>query len=367
MKKLKKVLAMIICSMMVFSLVGCDNSSNGNSDAPSASDNGGNTQDPNATPKPITLETAIDINKLSDAKKFSEAGYSDKILKLDSKEGVCIGKYDLSKYDRIVISYSGDASAPMALHQIYLKDAKGNVIASKYLKNNEDGSWVNAVRDVEMTFNSSYNGDLYLSKSDYAHCAAVSKIVLYCGGATESTEKYFQGTQAELVAKILAEAQVVTDFARDKKFTYGNASINPGINWAELDTKKAIKPSEKLSSCDRLVDWVLYRCGFTNQRYNNGYYVEEVKAWIESMGFEKITDVSKLKAGDIVFTGNPSDPGPGHVFICASENLGGNVYLRYDHGSTERIQCTKGTEVTKGKQPFKEPITGMFYAYRPVV
>ena len=96
MKKLKKVLAMIICSMMVFSLVGCDNSSNGNSDAPSASDNGGNTQDPNATPKPITLETAIDINKLSDAKKFSEAGYSDKILKLDSKEGVCIGKYDLS-------------------------------------------------------------------------------------------------------------------------------------------------------------------------------------------------------------------------------------------------------------------------------
>lgn len=367
MKKLKKVLAMIICSMMVFSLVGCDNSSNGNSDAPSASDNGENTKDPNATPKPITLETAIDINKLSDAKKFSEAGYSDKILKLDSKEGVCIGKYDLSKYDRIVISYSGDASAPMALHQIYLKDTKGNVIASKYLKNNEDGSWVNAVRDVEMTFNSSYNGDLYLSKSDYAHCAAVSKIVLYCGGATESTEKYFQGTQAELVAKILAEAQVVTDFARDKKFTYGNASINPGINWAELDTKKAIKPSEKLSSCDRLVDWVLYRCGFTNQRYNNGYYVEEVKAWIESMGFEKITDVSKLKAGDIVFTGNLSDPGPGHVFICASDNLGGNVYLRYDHGSTERIQCTKGTEVTRGKQPFKEPITGMFYAYRPVV
>ena len=156
-------------------------------------------------------------------------------------------------------------------------------------------------------------------------------------------------------------------FARDKKFTYGNASINPGINWAELDTKKAIKPSEKLSSCDRLVDWVLYRCGFTNQRYNNGYYVEEVKAWIESMGFEKITDVSKLKAGDIVFTGNLSDPGPGHVFICASDNLGGNVYLRYDHGSTERIQCTKGTEVTRGKQPFKEPITGMFYAYRPVV
>ena len=93
MNKLKKVLAMIICSVMVFSLVGCGGSSDDNSDAPSVSDNGEATQDPNATPKPITLETAIDINKLSDAKKFSEAGYSDKILKLDSKEGVCGQRY----------------------------------------------------------------------------------------------------------------------------------------------------------------------------------------------------------------------------------------------------------------------------------
>lgn len=167
--------------------------------------------------------------------------------------------------------------------------------------------------------------------------------------------------------KICEEAQKVTDFARDQKFKYGHASINPGYNWGALDPEKALKPEEKLTSCDRLVDWVLYRTGFVDQPYNNGLVVFQQPAWLEAMSFEKITDVSALQPGDIVFVINdPTKPGmPGHVFICASENLGGNVYLRYDHGSDERIQCVKGTEETPGQQPFKEVISEFFYAYRP--
>lgn len=167
--------------------------------------------------------------------------------------------------------------------------------------------------------------------------------------------------------KILEEAQKVTDFARDNSFVYGHASINPGYNWGELDVEKALNEGERLTSCDRLVDWVLYRTGFTDQPYNHGYVVFQQPEWLESLTFEKITDVSALQPGDIVFVNNDSTrPGmPAHVFICASENLGGNVYLRYDHGSNERIQCKKGTEVTPGQQPFKEVIANFFYAYRP--
>lgn len=170
-----------------------------------------------------------------------------------------------------------------------------------------------------------------------------------------------------LAEKICEEAQKVADFARDQKFTYGNASINPGHNWGALDVEKAINPDERLSSCDRFVDWVLYRCGFVDQPYDNGYDVPKVYAWFDAMEFEKITDVSALQTGDIVFTKeDPLKPGyPGHVFICASENLGDNVYLRYDHGSTERIKCVKGTEVTAGQQPFKEVIDEFYFAYRP--
>lgn len=174
-------------------------------------------------------------------------------------------------------------------------------------------------------------------------------------------------TYEELVSKMMSEAQKVTDFARQQGFVYGHASINPGFNWAELDPAKAINKNEKLTSCDRLVDWVLYRTGFTDQQYKNGLVVYQMPAWLESLNFQKITNVSALKAGDIVFVfDDATRPGmPRHVFICASSNLGGNVYLRYDHGSNERIQCVQGTEVTPGRQPFKEGIRQFYYAYRP--
>lgn len=177
----------------------------------------------------------------------------------------------------------------------------------------------------------------------------------------------FACKEQSLAEKIIEEAQVVADFARDEGFTYGHAAINPGINWEKLDPDEAINPSEKITSCDRFVDWVLYRAGFTDQPYDNGYVVFQQMSWLESLTFEKIEDVSKLQAGDIVFSGHDSTrPGdPRHVFICASENLGGDVYLRYDHGSNERIQCIKGTEVNAGEQPFKEAIPEFYYAYRP--
>ena len=166
---------------------------------------------------------------------------------------------------------------------------------------------------------------------------------------------------------IIKSAQEVSDFARDQGFTYGHASINPGYNWGTLNPSTAIDPTEKITSCDRFVDWVLYRSGFVDQPYSHGLVVFQQIEWLESLGFEKITDVSALQAGDIIFSGYDSfRPNfPRHVFICGSSNLGNDVYLRYDHGSNERIACGKGTEVVPGQQPFKEPIYEFYYAYRP--
>lgn len=182
---------------------------------------------------------------------------------------------------------------------------------------------------------------------------------------TPSPSPIFPTDYDSLVKKILEEAQNVTDFMRAKRFKYGNPTINPAYNWGALDVNSAINPTERLISCDRLIGWVLFRVGFTNQIYNYGMTVDNLEEWCVEQGFEKITSVNRLKAGDIVFI-NPQEGGvPGHIFFCASRKGVDNKFLRYDAGSQARITGTTGTEVTSGKQPFREAINNFMFAYRP--
>ena len=169
-------------------------------------------------------------------------------------------------------------------------------------------------------------------------------------------------------AKIMWNAQLVSDFARDNGFTYGHSIINPAFNWKNLSISGAVNPNQRTTSCDRFCDWVLYRSGFTQgQKYNYGHCVFEMAGWLSSIGFTRITNRSQLRAGDVVFTTyDPTRPGtPAHVYLNASANYGGDVYLRYDHGSNARIRCQKGNEVIPGNQPFKEHVGDFYYAYRP--
>lgn len=164
---------------------------------------------------------------------------------------------------------------------------------------------------------------------------------------------------------LMEEAQVITDFIRDEGFIYGDARINPAFNWEFLDKDKAINPSEKIVSCDRLVDWILYRAGFTDQVYNQGMTVWTLGPWCEDHNFEKIENPEELQAGDVVFVNPDANYRPAHVFMCASTIDENGRYLRYDAGSNERLQCKKGTEAVAGQQPFLEPIGNFMYAYRP--
>ena len=153
-----------------------------------------------------------------------------------------------------------------------------------------------------------------------------------------------------LQSNLLREGYYIVNYARKEKFKYGDSCTNPGINHSPHRT-----------SCDRLVDWILYRAGFTDQPLVQGMVVSNLYSWCEEMGFEKITRIEDLRAGDIVFVRPAKDGGPQHVFMLASDVKDGSA-LRYDHGSDTRIM--------NRKQPTNEPISyadaPFIFAYRPV-
>lgn len=152
-----------------------------------------------------------------------------------------------------------------------------------------------------------------------------------------------------LQSNLLREGNYVTVYARETGFTYGDSPTNPGINHRPLRT-----------SCDRLVDWVLYRAGFTDQPLVQGRVVSNLPEWCEEMGFKKITRMEDLQPGDIIFVRPHAKGFPLHTFMLASD-YNGNSTLRYDHGSDHRIMS---------HQPTTEPVTysdaPFMYAYRPV-
>lgn len=154
-----------------------------------------------------------------------------------------------------------------------------------------------------------------------------------------------------LVCNLLREAEYIVNYAREQKFKYGDSCTNPAVNH---------RP--KYTSCDRLMDWIVYRAGFVyRQPLVQGCVVSNLHEWCRKMGFEKITDVDGLKAGDIVFVRPAADGGPQHVFMLASDVKNGSA-LRYDHGSDTRIM--------NPDQPTPEPVSypdaPFVFAYRPV-
>lgn len=164
----------------------------------------------------------------------------------------------------------------------------------------------------------------------------------------EGTKTLIQNIQNSIagisVKDFLDEAQKVADYVRENNFSYGNALKNP-----------AIDSSEKLVSCDRFVGWVLYNVGFTDQPERQGLTVHPLRDYCIDKGWQEITDVNDLQAGDIVFTKYQGDP-YGHTFICASSRSNNDLYKRYDCGSVYRI---------RSQQPFNEPINEFTKAFRP--
>ncbi len=158
-----------------------------------------------------------------------------------------------------------------------------------------------------------------------------------------STGEVVYAPYTELQCDILRECKWVTDYVRENNFKYGDASINP-----------AISHRDKKVSCDRLVCWVMYRVGFTDQPRTQGVVVSAMASWCERNGFERIDRVEDLQPGDIVLV-NWNGSYPAHTFIYAGTSNTAGQYYRYDCGSNARIQSV---------QPSCEPISGFWRAYR---
>lgn len=159
------------------------------------------------------------------------------------------------------------------------------------------------------------------------------------------------GTNSATVESLLSQAKQITDYARNNNFDYGDAPLNPAINH-----------DAKLVSCDRCVGWFLYNVGFTDQPYRSGLALGALQDYCDSHGFKKITDVSQVQAGDIIFVNPNSSGNPGHVYLLGN-NLGNGVWERYDCGSVYRIRLTNQYS-SYSSQPFHEAIGNFLYAYR---
>ena len=154
-----------------------------------------------------------------------------------------------------------------------------------------------------------------------------------------------------LQCDILREAKYVTDYVRRNHFTYGDAPINPAIN---CRAKKV--------SCDRLVCWVMYRVGFTDQPFTQGVVVSAMHTWSQENGFIEITDKTQLQPGDIILV-RPNSSGTYalHTFLYAGQTERRRQFYRYDCGSDARINSVQPSSEALELQdaPF-------WRAYRPV-
>lgn len=165
------------------------------------------------------------------------------------------------------------------------------------------------------------------------------------------------GLSGDFVEDFLKAAQEVTDYARKNNFDYGHALYMPPKEDGTTDNFGG-----KRISCDRLVGWALYKCGYTDQPregLTTSAAGSPLMRYCEEKGWKKIDNVEDVQAGDIVFSGqtNLEKTTAAHTFICAGDNK------RYDCGSVERIRLT-GKYSGYKSQPFNEPITDFICAYR---
>ncbi len=153
------------------------------------------------------------------------------------------------------------------------------------------------------------------------------------------------------VQALLQAAREVTDYVKENDFNYGNAPLNPAINH-----------DAKLVSCDRCVGWFLYKIGYTDQPETSGLALGALQNYCASHGFTKITNVSEVQPGDIMFVNPMNNGSPGHTYLLGNP-LGNGLWERYDCGSVYRIKLT-GQYSGYSHQPFHEGLSTFLYAYR---
>lgn len=249
----------------------------------------------------LTSSTNIELDAYNDGVRTAVSYINSDQKKFNTKVSK-LGGTDAYKVDRNYVSYVDLDAYPSADDDVYMTD------------------------DTEV-------------KVDTQTAAAdVSK----AGSTTEYTEMS--------VSQFLSAVKNVYQTAHDGNYTYGDSGGTPPT-------------SDHVISCDRLVSKALWDLGYTDQvaggevvittrgdEYNLGSYLQK-------HGWTQITDPTQLKAGDVVFVGDVSNPH--HVFVLTDYDASTGICSKYDMGSQARIES---------QQPFvgaNLQESGAFaYAYR---
>lgn len=127
--------------------------------------------------------------------------------------------------------------------------------------------------------------------------------------------------------QLIQATKAVYEMAHNRKFRYGDSHSTPPCD-------------DGVISCDRLVARALWNLGFQDQP-GGGITTVNGMGYLERWGLQKITDINKLKAGDIViFRNNSLIPNEHwHWFVLTAVN--GSLVSKYDMGEQWRIESAQ--------------------------
>ena len=132
------------------------------------------------------------------------------------------------------------------------------------------------------------------------------------------------------VQRFIAQIDITCRTARINHYRYGDShSIRPG--------------DDHVLSCDRMIFRTLYDLGMTDQQ-KGGQTVLNMDSWLTSHGFQKITNQSQIKRGDIILfkqDGSSTFNAAWHTFVVTSYNHATRTCGKYDFGSQTRIQTVQ--------------------------
>jgi len=165
---------------------------------------------------------------------------------------------------------------------------------------------------------------------------------IYGPKSREALDKLISGDKLTVtVDGLLAAAKAVAEENLQKNFIYGDAPAAP-----------AVYPKCKLTSCDRYVGQVLYRCGLHDVGNRS---VHDLSNWLLTQKGGKKVSPEDVQPGDIIFQAH-------HTYILGHQ-AGGGLWERYDSGSVYRIRLTGPYKEYKS-QPFMEELGEVIFGVR---
>lgn len=115
------------------------------------------------------------------------------------------------------------------------------------------------------------------------------------------------------------------------------------LHWRYGDSHGTPPCSDGVISCDRLVARALWDMNpkFRDQKIG-GMTVMNAEVYLLGKGAEKITDPTKIKAGDIILmseNGHPKADDKWHMYFCIKYDPKTGICSKYDCGSQDRINA----------------------------